>query len=106
MTASVAVTTAQAADVIAVPAIALVGSAGSYGVRVIAADGTSQVTPVEVGLVTSSLAEIKSGLSGGETVSIGTVSARSSTTTTIGGGVGIPGVGGGFGGGGGRGNQP
>ena len=98
MSASIAVTTAEAADVIAVPAIALVGSAGSYGVRVIAADGTSQVTAVEVGLVTTSLAEIKSGIAEGDTVSIGTVSARTSTTT--GGGVAIPGVGGGGGGGG------
>jgi hypothetical protein len=105
MTASIAVTTAQAANVIAVPAIALVGSAGNYGVRVIAADGTSQVVAVDVGLVTTSLAEVKSGLSEGETVSIGTVSARTSTTTS-GGGVGIPGVGvggGGFGRGGGGG---
>jgi hypothetical protein len=103
MTASAAITTAQAANVIAVPAIALVGSAGSYGVRVIAADGTSQVTSVQVGLVTTSLAEIKTGLSEGETVSIGTVSARTSTTT--GSGVAIPGVGiGGGGGGFGRGN--
>ena len=98
MTASIAVTTAQAANVIAVPAIALVGSAGNYGVRVIAADGTSQVISVDVGLVTTSLAEIKAGLTEGETVSIGTVSART-TTTTSGGGVGVPGVpgGGGFG---------
>ena len=100
MTASAAVTTAQAASVIAVPAISLVGSAGNYGVRVIAADGTSQVVPVQVGLVTTSLAEVKSGITEGETVSIGTVSARTSTTTT-GGGVAIPGVGVGGGGGGG-----
>jgi multidrug efflux pump subunit AcrA (membrane-fusion protein) len=99
MTASAAVTTAQAASVIAVPAISLVGSTGNYGVRVIAADGTSQVVPVQVGLVTTSLAEVKSGITEGETVSIGTVSARTSTTTT-GGGVAIPGVGGGGGGGG------
>jgi macrolide-specific efflux system membrane fusion protein len=99
MTASAAVTTAQAADVIAVPAIALVGSAGSYGVRVIGADGTSQIVSVDVGLVTTSLAEVKSGITEGETVSIGTVSARTSTTTN--GGVAIPGVGIGGGGGGG-----
>lgn len=105
MTASIAVTTAQAANVIAVPAIALVGSAGAYGVRVIAADGTSQVTSVDVGLVTTSLAEIKTGLSEGDTVSIGTVSARTSTSASTNTGVGIPGVGGGGGGGGfGRGN--
>ena len=100
MTASLAVTTAQVANVIAVPAIALVGSAGFYGVRVIAADGTSQVVPVDVGLVTTSLAEIKTGLTEGETVSIGTVSARTTNTTTGGGGIpGVPGGGGGGGGG-------
>jgi macrolide-specific efflux system membrane fusion protein len=99
MTASAAVTTAQAANVVAVPAIALVGSSGNYGVRVIAADGSSQVVPVQVGLITTSLAEVKSGVTEGETVSIGTVSARTSTTTT-GGGVAIPGIGGGGGGGG------
>ena len=97
MTASVAVTTAESDNVIAVPAISLVGSSGSYGVRVIAADGTSQIVSVDVGLVTTSLAEIKSGITEGETVSIGTVSARTSTSTT-GGGVAIPGVGGGGGG--------
>jgi macrolide-specific efflux system membrane fusion protein len=96
MTASVAVTTAQAANVIAVPAIALLGSAGSYTVRVIAADGTPQVVVVQVGLVTTSLAEIKSGIAEGDTVSIGTVSARTTTTSAAGGGgVAIPGIGGG-----------
>ena len=104
MSASVAVTTAQSTNVIAVPAIALVGSTGNYGVRVFAADGTSQVVAVQVGLVTTSLAEIKSGISEGDTVAIGTVSARTSTTTTPGGGgVAIPGIGGGGGGGFGRG---
>jgi macrolide-specific efflux system membrane fusion protein len=101
MSASIAVTTAEADNVIAVPAIALEGSAGSYEVRVIAADGSSQLVPVQVGLVTTSLAEIQSGISAGETVSIGTVSARTSTSTTTGGGVAIPGIGVGGGGGGG-----
>ncbi len=98
MSASIAVTTAQATNVIAVPSIALIGSSGNYSVRVIAADGSSQVVPVQVGLVTTSLAEIQSGITDGTTVSIGTVSARTSTTTTTGGGVAIPGIGGGGGG--------
>ncbi len=101
MSASVAVITAQAANVIAVPAIALQGSAGSYGVLVIGANGSAQEVPVQVGLVTTSLAEIQSGIAEGETVATGTVSARTSTGTTTGGGVAIPGLGGGGGGGGG-----
>jgi macrolide-specific efflux system membrane fusion protein len=100
MSASIAVTTAEASNVIAVPAIALDGSAGNYSVRVIAADGSSQLVPVQVGLVTTSLAEIQSGVTAGDTVAIGTVSARTSTTTTTGGGVAIPGIGVGGGGGG------
>jgi macrolide-specific efflux system membrane fusion protein len=96
----VAVITAQAANVIAVPAIALQGSAGSYSVLVIGSSGSPQAVPVQVGLVTTSLAEIQSGVSEGETVATGTVSARTSTTTTTGGGVAIPGLGGGGGGGG------
>ena len=84
---------------IAVPAIALVGSSGNYSVRIIDADGPSQLVPVQVGLVTTSLAEIQSGVSAGDTVVIGTVSARTSTTTgTTGGGVAIRGIGGGGGG--------
>ena len=43
MSASVSITTAEADNVIAVPAIALVGSNGNYSVRVMAADGT--ITP-------------------------------------------------------------
>jgi multidrug efflux pump subunit AcrA (membrane-fusion protein) len=100
MSASIAVTTAQATNVIAVPAIALLGSSGNYSVRVIAPDGSAQIVPVQVGLVTTSLAEIQSGITAGTTVSIGTVSARTSTTTTTGGGVAIPAIGGGGGGGG------
>jgi hypothetical protein len=54
---------------------------------------------VHVGLVTTSLAEITSGLSAGDRVETGTSTARSGTTTTTTTG----GFGGGFGGGGGRG---
>jgi multidrug efflux pump subunit AcrA (membrane-fusion protein) len=93
MSASVAVTTAQADNVVTVPAQALTGSAGRYGVRVIGPDGQATIRSVDVGLVTSSMAEIRSGVNEGDTVAIGTVSARTGTTTTTGGG--------GFGGGGG-----
>jgi multidrug efflux pump subunit AcrA (membrane-fusion protein) len=105
MSASVAVTTAQAANVLAVPAIALVGSNGNYEVRVVGTDGQVSLVPVQVGLVTSSTAEITSGLSAGESVVVGTSTQRTGTTTT---GTGLPGIFGGgaggrnFGGNGGR----
>ena len=98
MSASVAITTASATGVIAVPAIALVGSSGNYGVRTLDSAGQAQAVAVQVGLVTSSLAEIQSGLTEGETVIVGSSTARQGTTTTTGGfggiGGGIP-VGGG-----------
>lgn len=101
MSADVAVTTQSAANVIAVPAIALQGSNGSYTVRVVDASGQVQTVPVQVGLTTSSLAAITSGLTEGESVVIGSRSARSGTSTTTGGGFG--GIGGGaLGGGGGQ----
>jgi HlyD family secretion protein len=99
MSADVSITTASASDVVAVPAIALVGTTGNYSVRTL--DGqTVETVPVEVGLVTSTLAEIKSGVDEGAEVVVGTASARqgtSSSTTT--GGFGAGGFGGGFGGG-------
>ena len=56
-----------------------------------------------VGLVTSALAEVKSGLSAGEAVITGTAADRAATTTNQGGGLGGPAGGGGaFPGGGGR----
>jgi multidrug efflux pump subunit AcrA (membrane-fusion protein) len=95
MSASISITTASATNVIAVPAIALVGSAGSYSVRVLDASGQPQLVSVQVGLVTSSLAEIQGGIDAGTSVVTGTTAARTTTTTTGGGGLGIPGAGGG-----------
>lgn len=95
MTAKASVIIAQATGVVAVPAVALDGSALSYTVLVIGQDGTAQSRDVTVGLVTSTQAEIKTGLQAGETVAIGTT-ATQTTTTTGGGGIGIPGAGGGF----------
>jgi macrolide-specific efflux system membrane fusion protein len=89
MTADITITTASVTGVLTVPAAALTGTAGSYAVRVLGADGNPEVRPVDVGLVTSTLAEIKSGLAAGDTVITGTASDRTTTTTT-----------GGFGGGG------
>jgi multidrug resistance efflux pump len=83
MTASVAIIIAQAADVVAVPTQALVGTATTgYQVRVMDAAGNITFVPVTVGLVTTSLAEIQGGLSGGETVVTGTVSETNSTTSS------------------------
>ena len=93
MTADVSIVTATASGVIAIPSRALSGSAGSYTVRVVAADGTVTTVPVEVGLVTSSLAEIKSGLQAGDRVVTGTSSSQ--LATNQGGGRGIFGGGGG-----------
>ena len=83
MTAEVAIIIDSAQNVVAVPTQALVGSSSSgYQVRVMDANGAITFVPVTVGLVTTSLAEIQSGLSGGETVVTGTVSTSTSTSTT------------------------
>jgi HlyD family secretion protein len=83
MTASVAIIIAQATNVVAVPTQALVGDATTgYEVRVMDGTGAITLVPVTVGLVTTSLAEIQSGLSGGETVVTGTVSAANSSSSS------------------------
>ena len=93
MSAEIAVTTASAPGVVAVPAIALQTSAdGSYTVRVLDGTGQPQVVPVTVGLISSSLAEVKSGLSAGEAVVTGTASDRTGSSTSS-----TRGFGGGFG---------
>jgi RND family efflux transporter MFP subunit len=81
MSAQVAVTLAESDNVIAVPAIALVGSNGTYSVRVMDSTGAITVQPVTVGLVTASLAEIKSGINVGDTVVTGTTSSLNSTSS-------------------------
>jgi len=86
MSADISIVAASATNVLAIPSRALSGSAGAYTVRVVAADGTVSVRSVEVGLVTSSLAEIKSGLQAGEQVVTGTSSTQNTTTTGTGGG--------------------
>lgn len=94
MTASVAITTAQATNVVAVPTVAIQSGTDGYAVSVLGTNGTVQQVPVQVGLVTSSYAEIQSGLSEGQTVITGVATQRQSTTTS--GGFGVPGLGGGF----------
>lgn len=100
MSADVTITISSATGVLTVPAAALRGSAGDYSVLVLGADGTTALQSVEVGLVTNTLAEIKSGLTAGQAVVTGVSTAQNASTTTgggFGGGVAIPG--GGFGGG-------
>ncbi len=97
MTADVTITTASATGVLAIPARALVGSAGAYRVRVLNADGTVATKDVTVGLITDSLVEIKSGIAAGDRVITGTSSAQNATnggTITNGRGA-FPGGGGG-----------
>jgi RND family efflux transporter MFP subunit len=102
MTADVTITTASASNVLTIPSEALLGTAGNYTVRILNAAGIPQAQPVSVGLVTSTLAEIKSGLTAGEAVVTGTTAARNAaTTTTTNQGGGAFRGGGGFGGGGG-----
>jgi macrolide-specific efflux system membrane fusion protein len=88
MSADVSVVTASATNVLAIPSRALSGTAGNYTVRVIAADGTIAVRSVTVGLVTSSLAEIQSGLQAGEQVVTGTSSTQATVNGAGGGGLG------------------
>jgi macrolide-specific efflux system membrane fusion protein len=103
MSADVTITIASAAGVLTVPSAAIQGTDGNYVVMTLAADGTAQRTPVDVGLLTSSTAEITSGLAEGTAVVTGTASAAAGAATTgagpLGGGIRIPGGGGGGGGG-------
>jgi macrolide-specific efflux system membrane fusion protein len=103
MTADLTITTASASDVLTIPAAALNGANGVYAVQVLGANGAAETRQVTVGLVTSTLVEVKSGLSAGEAVITGTAADRAATTTNQGGGFGGPAGGGGaFPGGGGR----
>jgi membrane fusion protein, macrolide-specific efflux system len=101
MSADVSITVAAATDVLVVPTSALSGSKGNYVVRVLGASNTVTATPVDVGLVTTSGVEIKSGVNEGDTIITGTVSSQTNGSTNsrgLGGGGGFGG--GGFGGGG------
>jgi membrane fusion protein, macrolide-specific efflux system len=100
MSADVSIVTASASQVLAIPSRALSGTVGSYTVRVVDADGTVETRAVTVGLVTSSLAEIQSGLQAGERVVTGTSSSQQSATQNGGGLFGGGRLGGGGNGGG------
>ncbi len=101
MSANVTVTTASVDNVLRVPAAALQGSTtAGYSVQVMNGGSNPTSVDVQVGLVTTSMAQIAKGLSVGDTVVTGTTSTRSGTTTA-GGGVNINSLTGGGGPGGG-----
>jgi HlyD family secretion protein len=80
MTASVDVINAQAQNVLLVPVEAVrdLGD-GQYGVFVVGQDGKITLKIVTVGLKDITYAEIKSGLSAGDTVTTGVVQTKSSS---------------------------
>jgi len=81
MTADITIVTAAANNVLTIPTAALRGTTGNYSVQVLGADGKPTITPVTVGLVTNTTAEIKSGLTEGAQVVTGTASDRIASTT-------------------------
>ena len=95
MSADVTITIRSAKNVLTVPAEALRGTTGDYSVMVLGADGQPQAQAVEVGLLTSTTAEITSGLAEGQSVVTGTATAQTGNgNATDGfGGVAIPGGG-------------
>jgi macrolide-specific efflux system membrane fusion protein len=95
MSADVSIATASASNVLRVPSTALAGSNGQYAVRTLDATGTVTLRPVTVGLITSSMAEIRDGLTEGETVVTGVATAQTTTTGGFGGFGGPGGLGGG-----------
>lgn len=101
MTASITITIDSATNVLTVPSAALRGTAGNYSVLIMNATGEPTAQAVQVGLVTNTTAEVKSGLTEGQRVVTGVNTAQTGTPTT---GNGFGGLGGGFqvGGGGNR----
>ena len=99
MTAQITIRLAEASGVVAIPSTALNGTRGSYTVRVMDAAGQPVSRQVQVGLVTTTLAEVQGGITAGDVVVTGTASQRAATTTTGGtnvlgsGGQGLPGGG-------------
>jgi macrolide-specific efflux system membrane fusion protein len=109
MTADVTITIASATNVLTVPAEALRGNEGDYRVLTLDATGQPVSTPVTVGLVTSTTAEIRSGIDAGTAVVTGTSASRTGSSSATSGGFGGFGVGGGpvfRQGGGGKGTAP
>ena len=79
------ITIDSATNVLTVPAAALRGTAGNYSVLVLGATASRPPSPVEVGLVTNTTAEIKSGLTEGQAVVTGVNTPQTATPTTTGG---------------------
>jgi len=77
LSASVTLIQASAEDVLLVPVQAVrdLGD-GKYGVFVVGNDGTTSLKFVEIGLMDAASAEVKSGLSLGESVSTGDVQTK------------------------------
>jgi RND family efflux transporter MFP subunit len=96
MTADVTITIDSATGVMTIPAAALRGDTGNYTVLVMGADGTPTAQPVQVGLITNTTAEVKSGLTVGQEVITGVSNPQTTTTTAGGGGFGGGGFGGAF----------
>jgi hypothetical protein len=68
--ATIEVITAQAANVLTLPVEAIAGTQGSGKVDVLQPDGTRKTTDVVLGLTDGKVIEIKSGLTGDETVAV------------------------------------
>ena len=81
MTADVDITTASALGVLAVPVTAIGGQPGAYTVQVLDAPDRVRTVSVEVGLLTATLAEIRSGIDAGTEVVTGTATAKDLVTT-------------------------
>ncbi|PSL53621.1 hypothetical protein B0I31_10868 [Saccharothrix carnea] len=69
-TATLELVTASARDALVVPVEAVAGGQGKGKVDVVAADGSKQTTDVELGLTDGKVVEIKSGLTGEETLAV------------------------------------
>jgi membrane fusion protein, macrolide-specific efflux system len=100
-TTSVAVTVAQADNVLRLPTAAVRSAGGRFTVQLVTGTNKTQTTVVQVGVQGDTYYEITGGLQEGQQVAI----QRQATPTTSGGpagGIFGPGGGGGFGGGGGN----
>ena len=88
MSADITIVAASSTGVLAIPSRALSGTAPNYTVRIVAEDGAVSTRSITVGLVTSSLAEVKSGLQAGDLVVTGTSSTQNALANggTVGGG--------------------
>ena len=80
MSASCSIVIDKVENVIVVPVASVQQQAGSKYVVVVNSDGTTKNVPVETGLSNGNYVEIKSGLSGGETIQMVVASSTNSTS--------------------------